>query len=79
MMRLEMQVGRLLEVRAVLPIKVEEIPSITKAMKDILERTTDQVVAILDARSYGVEPPEAADHFVGSLRRDNPRIERTRV
>jgi hypothetical protein len=77
MMRVQMQVGRLLEVRAVLPIKLEEIPSITKSMKDIFERTTDQVVAILDARTYGVEPPEAAEHFVGSLKRDNPRIERS--
>jgi hypothetical protein len=72
-----MQVGRLLEVRAELPIRVEEIPSITRSMTEILERTTDSLVAILDARAYGVEPPEAADHFVGSLRRDNPRIERS--
>jgi hypothetical protein len=77
MMRAHMSVGRLLEVRALMPVKLEEIPALAQAMKEIFERTPGQVVAILDARDYGVEPPEAAAHFASTLKRDNPRIERS--
>jgi hypothetical protein len=77
MMRAEMRVGRLLEVRASLPIRVEEIPALTQSMLAIYGRAPPLVVAILDARTYGLEPPDATDYFVGALRRDNPRIERS--
>jgi hypothetical protein len=77
MMRAEMRVGRLLEVRAELPIKVEEVPALVQTMRDIFARTPDLVVAILDARSYGLEPPELTALFVDVIKRDNPRIERS--
>jgi hypothetical protein len=77
MMQVEMRVGRLLEVRAYLPIRVEEIPKLVKTLAAIYERAPRLVVAILDARAYGIEPPEAVKHFVEAIRRDNPRIERS--
>ena len=72
-----MRVGRLLEVRALLPIKLEEIPALTQSIRAIFERAPRLVVAILDARSYGLEPPIATDHFVENIKKDNPRIERS--
>ena len=72
-----MRVGRLLEVRALLPIKLEEIPALTETMRGIFERAPRLVVAILDARAYGLEPPIATDHFIENIKRDNPRIERS--
>ena len=77
MMLAEMRVGRLLEVRAVLPIRLEDLPALSATMKAIYDRAPRLVVAILDARNYGLEPPEAAEHFVETIRRDNPRIERS--
>lgn len=76
-MQVEMRVGRLLEVRAILPIRLEEIPAIVDGVRRIFERAPRMVVAILDARSYGVEPPAATDHFIETIKRDNPRIERS--
>ena len=76
-MRAQLCVGRLLEVRAFTPINLEEIPALVATMKAIFERATGLVVAILDARSYGIEPPSAADQFVSVIKRDNPRIERS--
>lgn len=77
MMRAEMRVGRLLEVRAFLPIKLEEIPALTASVRAIFECAPPLVVAILDARTYGIEPPSAADSFIETIKRDNPRIERS--
>lgn len=77
MMRAEMRVGRLLEVRALLPIRLEEIPALTTSIGEIFRRCPTSVVAILDARSYGVEPPVATDQFIATIKRDNPRIERS--
>jgi hypothetical protein len=77
MMRVEMRVGRLLEVRAYLPIRVEEIPKLVKTLAAIYERAPRLVVAILDARAYGVEPPETVKFFIEAIKRDNPRIERS--
>lgn len=76
-MRAEMRVGRLLEVRAVLPIAIEDIPTLRESVRAIFERAPRLVVAILDARAYGIEPPDAADHFLKTIREDNPRIERS--
>ena len=72
-----MQVGRLLEVRAFLPVRMEEIPVLVQTMKEIFDRAPAQVVAILDARTYGVEPQDATDHFLAAIKRDNPRVERS--
>ena len=72
-----MRVGRLLEVRAYLPIRLEEIPALVETMRSIYERAPRLVVAILDARTYGIEPPAAVDHFIETIKRDNPRIERS--
>jgi hypothetical protein len=77
MMQVEMRVGRLLEVRAYLPIRVEEIPKLVKTLAAIYERAPRLVVAILDARAYGIEPPETVKFFVEAIKRDNPRIERS--
>ena len=77
MMRAEMRVGRLLEVRATLPICPEETPELIASFTSIFRDAPPLVVAILDARSYGLEPPEAAAHFVDMMRRDNARIERS--
>jgi hypothetical protein len=77
MMRAEMRVGRLLEVRASLPICVEEIPALIASFTSIFRDAPPLVVAILDARSYGLEPPEATAYFVDMMKRDNTRIERS--
>src|SRR5579883_627232 len=77
MIRAAMHVGRLLEVRAVLPIRMDEVPGLLQTMKDLFERAPPLVVSILDARHYGVEPPEAAEHFLKVIKRDNARIERS--
>jgi hypothetical protein len=77
MMRVEMRVGRLLEVRASLPIQLEEIPALTESIAAIFRRAPARVVAILDARTYGLEPPEATEHFIETMKRDNARVERS--
>jgi len=77
MMRAEIRVGRLLEVRAVLPILLDEIPSLQASVRAIFEQAPRLVVAILDARNYGIEPPTAADLFLQQIKQDNPRIERS--
>ncbi|HEX7665565.1 MAG TPA: hypothetical protein VF407_13660 [Polyangiaceae bacterium] len=63
--------------RASLPLVLSEVPGFGAIVRGLFENAPGKLVACLDARTYGVEPPEAANHFLETIKRDNPKLERS--
>jgi hypothetical protein len=77
MFTLDIRQGRLLEARISSPIALPEVAAFGKRLVQLLTPTRGQVVICTDIRRANVFPPEVADAFVGLMKSDNPRLERS--
>jgi hypothetical protein len=77
MYTLEIRQGRFLEARISSPIAIAEVASFGLRLREILSGTKGSVVICTDLRRANVFPPEVADAFVGLMKGDNPRVERS--
>jgi hypothetical protein len=79
MFSIEDKVGRLLEIRLVAPVTLEDIEQGMARLGRIFETRRDKLVGVGDFSHATVFPPEVADKLLEALRADNPRIERSGI
>ncbi len=77
MISVENNEGRLIEIRSIAPITMEDTQSMVGGLMRVLTASTARFVGCGDLRRAAVVAPEITDASISLLRRENPRIERT--
>jgi hypothetical protein len=69
--------GRLFLIRATLPMSMQIIQGFVNEFIALLSAQPGRVVSFIDLRAAPILTSEQSDFFMGLLRRDNPKIERS--
>lgn len=77
MFSIENHVGRLVEVRVASPVEEENMPSVARSTRTLLEGLGRKFVAVMDLRQAHVFPRAVSEGFVHVLTDNNPLLERS--
>src|SRR5579883_873197 len=77
MWSIDHEVGRLIEVRVESPVAFEDVDPFFKRMRSLIGPMPARAIVCVDLRAARLFPPDVAEGFVGVMRGDNPRIERS--
>src|SRR4051794_6581527 len=77
MYSIDCHVGRLIEVLVATPVALEEVEAFGKRLRVVVGPQAGKIIVCVDLRGARVFPPAVAEAFVGVMRGDNPRLERS--
>jgi len=75
----DIQVGRLLEIRVVAPVSMEDIHASEQRLGHFFRLRSDKLIVVADYRRATVLAPEAASRQLEIFRSFNPRVERSGI
>jgi hypothetical protein len=79
MFTIELNVGRLVEIRLVAPISMEDLVGLGEGLGAIFRRYPGKLVSAADATRSAVVPLDVGTKVVDVFRAGNPRIERSAI
>ncbi|HYV49465.1 MAG TPA: hypothetical protein VFA20_31620 [Myxococcaceae bacterium] len=79
MLSIDVKVGRLLEIRFVAPITLEELEAGMTRLAQLFRVRRDKLVGVGDFSRATVFAPDVANKLLEVLKFDNPRIERSGI
>lgn len=71
--------GRLVELRVVTPITIEEIVELQKTHVAVTQAVEGDYVVVVDFRHAHVFPPKIFEHFLAIMTQLNPRLQRSAI
>jgi hypothetical protein len=79
MFSIDVKVGRLLEIRLIAPVTLEDIELGMARLGQLFRMRRDKLVGVGDFSRATVFPPDVAAKLLEALKADNPRIERSGI
>ncbi|HYV49466.1 MAG TPA: hypothetical protein VFA20_31625 [Myxococcaceae bacterium] len=79
MFSVEVNVGRLLEIRLAAPITLEDLQGMGQALGEIFHKHQGRLVSAADATRAAIVSTDVGARVVDVFRTDNPRIERSGI
>jgi hypothetical protein len=77
MFKVELRVGRLIEITATPPTNAEDVEGLRQKMQAIFSRRVEPAVTVCDVRRWDVASTDDAGRLVSLMREDNPHLIRS--
>jgi hypothetical protein len=79
MFSVEVKTGRLLEIRLIAPVTLEDLQGMGQRLAAVFLEHPGKLVAAADATRAAIVTPDVGQRIVEVFRADNPRIERSGI